>query len=59
MKRVRATLEPAPPEGAPLRLLHHRSNDRPLETLGRAAAVFVGGGNTYARLKRLRHSGLL
>ena len=49
----------APPEGEGLELLHLRWNDRPLDTLGRAEALFMGGGNTYALLKRLREAGLL
>ena len=48
-----------PPAGAGLDLLHLRWNDRPLDTLGRAEALFMGGGNTYALLKRLREAGLL
>ena len=58
-ERVRATLAPPPPEGAGLALAHLRWNDRPLETLARAEALFMGGGNTYALLQRLRASGLL
>ena len=58
-ERVRAALAPPPPEGAGLEPLHLRWNDRPLETLGRADALFMGGGNTYALLRRLRESGLL
>jgi len=57
--RVSAMLQPPPPEGAGLELLHLRWNDRPLEVLARAEALFMGGGNTYALLKRLRESGLL
>ena len=57
-ERVRAALSPAPPEGAGLELSHFAWNDRPLETLARAEALFMGGGNTYALLKRLRESGL-
>jgi dipeptidase E len=57
--RVRAMLAPAPPEGAGLEVSHLRWRDRPLETLAAAEAVFMGGGNTYALLKRLRESGLL
>ena len=52
-------LQPPPPEGAGLELLHLRWNDRPLDVLARAEALFMGGGNTYALLKRLRESGLL
>ena len=58
-ERVRATLVPPPPEGAGLELAHLRWNDRPIETLAQAEALFVGGGNTYALLQRLRGSGLL
>jgi dipeptidase E len=57
--RFNAFLSPAPPAGAGLDLLHLRWNDRPLETLAQAEALFMGGGNTYALLKRLRESGLL
>jgi dipeptidase E len=58
-ERVQAALAPAPPEGAGLELVHLRWNDEPLSTLSRAGALFVGGGNTYALLRRLRESGLL
>jgi dipeptidase E len=58
-ERLKAFLTPPPPEGAGLELLHLRCNDRPLETLARAEALFMGGGNTYALLKRLREAGLL
>ena len=58
-ERVSAALSPPPPEGAGLELSHLRWNDRPLETLAPAEALFMGGGNTYALLKRLRESGLL
>jgi dipeptidase E len=58
-ERLKAFLTPPPPEGAGLELLHLRWNDRPLETLARAEALFMGGGNTYALLKRLREAGLL
>jgi dipeptidase E len=57
--RVSAMLQPPPPDGAGLELLHLRWNDRPLDVLARAEALFMGGGNTYALLKRLRESGLL
>jgi dipeptidase E len=56
--RLKAFLSPLP-EGAGLDLLHLRWNDRPLETLDDAEALFMGGGNTYALLKRLREVGLL
>jgi dipeptidase E len=58
-ERIRAALAPPPPEGAGLDLLHLKWDDRPLETLERAEAVFMGGGNTYALLKRLSASRLL
>src|SRR5258706_12608471 len=58
-ERIRAALEPAPPEGAGLELLHLRWNDRPTETLAAAGALFMGGGNTYALLQRLRAARLL
>lgn len=57
--RVQSLLGVPPPEGAGLELLHLRWNDRPLDALGRAEALFMGGGNTYALLKRLREAGLL
>jgi dipeptidase E len=57
--RVQSALGVPPPEGAGLELLHLRWNDQPLDTLGRAEALFMGGGNTYALLKRLREAGLL
>ena len=58
-ERLKAFLSSPPPEGAGLELLHLRWNDRPLETLARAEALFMGGGNTYTLLKRLRGAGLL
>jgi dipeptidase E len=58
-ERIRAALAPPPPEGAGLDVLHLRWNARPLDTLARAEAVFMGGGNTYALLQRLARSGLL
>src|SRR5262249_30683037 len=36
-----------------------RWDDRPLETLAAASALFMGGGNTYALLMRLRAAGLI
>lgn len=58
-ERIRAALEPAPPEGAGLELLHLRWDREPLATLAAADALFMGGGNTYALLQRLRGAGLL
>lgn len=40
-------------------LEHVRWNGDPLATLARVEAVFVGGGNTYALLDRLRQAALL
>ena len=57
--RLQGFFSPPPPTGAGLELLHLRWNDRPLETLAQAEALFMGGGNTYALLKRLREAGLL
>jgi dipeptidase E len=56
--RVSAMLQP-PPDGVGLELLHLRWDNRPLDVLARAEALFMGGGNTYALLKRLRESDLL
>ncbi len=58
-ERARAALAPPPPEGAGLELDHLRWDARPLETLARAEALYMGGGNTYALLKRLRATGLI
>jgi dipeptidase E len=58
-QRARDSLSPAPPAGLGLDVLHLRWDADPLATLERAEAVFVGGGNTYALLKRLRHGRLL
>jgi dipeptidase E len=45
---------------APEIALEHMRWDRdPFPALARVDAVFVGGGNTYALLRRLRQSGLL
>ena len=57
--RFQGFVSPAPPAGAGLELLHLRWNDKPIETLAQAEALFMGGGNTYALLGRLRQSGLL
>jgi dipeptidase E len=38
---------------------HLRWDGDPFPTLARAEAVLVGGGNTYALLRRLRQSGIL
>jgi len=57
--RFQGFVSPPPPAGSGLELLHLRWNDNPLETLAQAHAIFMGGGNTYALLQRLRMSGLL
>jgi dipeptidase E len=54
-ERARAALA----DGAGLSLLHLRWDAAPRATLERAEALFVGGGNTYALLGRLREAGLL
>ena len=58
-ERVRGMLAPPPPQGAGLELVHIRWNARPLPALAGVEALFMGGGNTYALLMRLRRSGLL
>ena len=57
-ERARAALEP-PPDGIGVEVLHLRWDAEPHATLTRAEALFVGGGNTYALLKRLREARLL
>lgn len=57
--RMQANFAPRPPDGAGVQLLHLKWNDEPLATLARADALFIGGGNTYALLKRLRDARLL
>lgn len=58
-ERARAALEPPPPDGIGVAVTHLRWDAEPLVTLGQADALFVGGGNTYALLKRLRAASLL
>ncbi len=53
---ARAALE-VEPTGLTVEHLRWDGDFRP--TLARAEAIFVGGGNTYALLARLRESGLL
>lgn len=57
--RMQANFAPLPPAGAGVQLLHLKWNADPLATLARAEAIFIGGGNTYALLKRLREAKLL
>jgi dipeptidase E len=52
--RARDALAPAG-----LDVVHVYWRENPLPVLAGVEAVFVGGGNTYALLKRLRESGLL
>jgi dipeptidase E len=58
-ERAREALEPSPPVGCGVRVLHLRWDREPLSMLDAADALFVGGGNTYALVKRLREAGLL
>ncbi len=58
-QRAQAALAPLPPDGIGVPVVHLRWDAEPLATLARADAVFVGGGNTYALLKRLREGQLL
>lgn len=58
-QRAHDSLSPPPGAGLGLDVLHLRWDADPLGTLERAQAIFVGGGNTYALLKRLRHARLL
>lgn len=58
-QRAQDSLSPPPGAGLGLDVLHLRWDAEPLATLERAQAIFVGGGNTYALLKRLRHARLL
>jgi dipeptidase E len=58
-ERARAALGAAPPGGCGVDVLHLRWDVDPLAVLGQAEAIFVGGGNTYALLMRLREAGLL
>ncbi len=58
-QRVRDALAPPPPDGLGLDVLHCDWRSTPAATLARADAVFVGGGNTYALLSRLKDARLL
>jgi dipeptidase E len=48
-----------PTRGTVRELLHLRWDIHGVDVLNRADALFVGGGNTYALLKRLKETGLL
>jgi dipeptidase E len=58
-ERAQAALAAPPPDGIGVDVLHLRWDAEPLATLAQAEALFVGGGNTYALLKRLRQAQLL
>jgi dipeptidase E len=58
-QRALEALGAVPPAGCGVEVLHLRWDREPLATLGEASALFVGGGNTYALLKRVREAGLL
>ena len=58
-QRAQAALAPRSPDGIDVQVMHLRWDAEPLATLAQADAVFVGGGNTYALLKRLREGQLL
>lgn len=57
--RAHAALGTTPPAGCGADVLHLRWDVDPVAILEGADALFVGGGNTYALLKRLREAGLL
>ncbi len=42
-----------------IKAVHIRWNQNPLKTLSKAQALYVGGGNTYALLKRLGQANLI
>jgi dipeptidase E len=58
-ERARDALEPSPPGGIGVRVVHCDWRSGPRKTIDRADAIFVGGGNTYALLQRLRTADLL
>src|SRR5215831_18704882 len=53
-QRAREALEPTG-----LSVLHCYWKSSPRDALDRAEAIFVGGGNTYALLKRLKEAGVI
>ena len=57
--RVREALEPSPPSGLGLSVLHADWRASPLAAVASADAIFVGGGNTYALLARLKATRLV
>ncbi len=58
-ENARANLTAPPNDKAGFKILHLKWNEDPLNVLSQAEALFVGGGNTYALLKRLREAGLI
>jgi dipeptidase E len=58
-ERARDALAPAPPAGLGVEVIHCDWRARLLTPLEQSDAVFIGGGNTYALLKRLREAKLL
>lgn len=58
-ERARSALGAVPPAGCGADVLHLRWDADPHAILTRAEALFVGGGNSYALLRRLREAGLL
>jgi dipeptidase E len=58
-QRVRDALEPTPPDGIGVTVLHADWRSGPLGVVAGAEAIFVGGGNTYALLTRMKATRLL
>jgi dipeptidase E len=58
-ERARDALASPPPAGLGVEVTHCDWRREPLSALERADALFIGGGNTYALLKRLKEAGLV
>jgi dipeptidase E len=58
-ERARDALAPAPPAGLGVEVIHCDWRARLLTPLEQSDAVFIGGGNTYALLKRLKEGRLV